>query len=53
MCDQMKIKKIGKLVPNLRDKKNYVIHIRVLDQDLRHGLVLERIHRAIEFNQTD
>ena len=53
MCDKMKINKVEKLVPNLKDKKNYVIHIRVLDQVLRHGLVLERIHRAIEFNQTD
>ena len=42
---------VEKLVPNLRDKKNYVIHIRALDQALKHGLVLERIHRAIEFNQ--
>ena len=50
MCQKMKINKVEKLVPNLRDKKNYVIHIRVLDQVLRHGLVLERIHRAIEFN---
>ena len=53
MCEKMKINKVEKLVPNLRDKKNYVIHIRALDQGLRHGLVLERIHRAIEFNQTD
>ena len=53
MCDKMKINKVKKLVPNLKDKKNYVIHIRALDQVLRHGLVLERIHRAIEFNQTD
>ena len=53
MCDKMKINKVEKLVPNLKDKKNYVIHIRELDQALRHGLVLERIHRAIEFNQTD
>ena len=49
----MKINKVEKLVPNLKDKKNYVIQIRVLDQVLRHGLVLERIHKAIEFNQTD
>ena len=34
------------------DKKRYVIHIRVLDQALKHGLVLERIHRAIEFKQS-
>ena len=53
MCDKMKINKVKKLVPNLRDKKNYVIHIRALDQALRHGLVLEKIHRGIEFNQTD
>ena len=53
MCDKMKINKVEKLVSNLKDKKNYVIHIRALDQALRHGLVLERIHRAIEFNQMD
>ena len=41
MCEKMKINKVEKLVPNLRDKKNYIIHIRALDQALRHGLVLE------------
>ena len=51
--NKMKINKIEKLVPNLKDKKNYVIHIRALDQALRHGFVLQRIHRAIEFNHTD
>ena len=53
MCNKMKINEVEKLVPNLRNKKNYVIHIRALDQALRHGYQLERIHRAIEFNQTD
>ena len=53
MCEKMKINKVEKLVPNRRDKKNYVIHIRALDQALIHGLVLEHIHRAIEFNQSD
>ena len=53
LCDKMKINKVKKLVPNLRDKQNYIIHIRALDQALRHELVLERIHRAIELNQTD
>ena len=53
MCEKMKINKVEKLVPNLRDKKNYVIHIRALNQALRHGLVLEHIHRVIEFNQSD
>ena len=27
MCDKMKINKVEKLVTNLKDKKNYVIHI--------------------------
>ena len=53
MYEKMKINKVEILVPNLRNKKNYVIYILVLDQVLRHGLVLGRIHRAIEFNQTD
>ena len=53
MCNKMKINKVEKLVPNLGDKKNYVIHIRALDQVPRNGLVIRRIHRAIEFNQTD
>ena len=53
MCERMEVNGVEMLVPNLRDKKNYVIHIRVLDQALRHRLVLEKIHRAIGFNQSD
>ena len=51
MCERLKINGVEKLVPNLFDKSRYVIHIRALNQALSHGLVLERIHRAIEFNQ--
>ena len=46
----MKINQVEKLVPNLHDKKKYVIHIRALDQTLKHGLILEKVHRMIEFN---
>ena len=52
MCERMEINGVEKLVPNLRDKKNYVIHIQALNQVLQHGLRLVRIHRAIEFNQS-
>ena len=52
MCGRMTIGGVEKLVPNLYYKKRYVIHIRALDQALKHGLVLERIHRAIEFKQS-
>ena len=52
MCEQMEINHVKKLVPNLHNKRNYVIHIRALDQALTHGLILEKIHQAIEFNQS-
>ena len=52
MCRCMVINGVEKLVPNLYYKKRYVIHIRVLEQALKHGLVLERIHGVIEFKQS-
>ena len=52
MCGCMFIGRVEKLVPNLYYKKRYVIHVRALDQALKHGLVLEQIHRAIEFKQS-
>ena len=52
MCERMEINGVEKLVPNLRDKKNYVIRIQALNQVLQHGLRLDRIHRAIEFDQS-
>ena len=39
MCEKMKINRVKKLVPNLYDKKKYVIHIRALVQALKHGLI--------------
>ena len=49
--ERMIIDKIKKLVCNLHDKKNYVVHISVLKQALDHGLKLRKVHRVIEFNQ--
>ena len=47
----MKIEKIEKLVANLHDKTEYVIHIRNFKQALNYHLVLKKVHRAIKFNQ--
>ena len=47
----MKIEKVEKLVTNLHDKTEYVIHIRNLKQTLNHGLVLKKVHKVIKFNQ--
>ena len=47
----MQIKHVGKLVPNLHDKKEYVIHVRNLKEALNHGLVLQKVHGIVKFNQ--
>ena len=40
-----------KLICNLQDKKDYVVHINVLKQALDHGLKLIKFHQVIEFDQ--
>ena len=48
-CD----KGVKKLIPNLRNKNNYVIHYRNLIQCLRLGMKLKKIHRGIKFVESD
>ena len=48
--DRMKIEKVEKLVANLHDKIEYVVHIRNLKQVLNHRLVLKKVCRVIKFN---
>ena len=31
--------------------KDYVVHIRSSKQALSHGLILQKVHRVIQFNQ--
>ena len=40
---------VKKLIPNLRDKKKYVIHYKNLMQCLNQGMKLKKIHRGIKF----
>ena len=47
----MKIEKVEKLVANLHDKTEYVIHIRNLKKAVNHWLVLNKVHRIIKFKQ--
>ena len=51
LAESMVINNTKKLVCNLQDKKNYVVHINVLKQALDHGLKLRKVHRVIEFDQ--
>ena len=43
--------KVEKLVPNLWDKTQYVIHYRNLKFYLTQGLKLQKIHRVLQFKQ--
>ena len=49
--ERMKIEEMEKLVANLNDKTEHVIHTRSLKQALNHRLVLKKVHRVIKFNQ--
>ena len=44
---------VEKLIPNLRDKKKYVVHYKNLSQYLDLGLRLTRIHRGIKFEESE
>ena len=44
---------VEKLIPNLRDKKKYVLHYKNLIQCLDMGLKVTRIHRGIKFVESE
>ena len=50
--ETMKINKVNKLTPNLRNKTKYILHHRNLGLYLSLGLRLTKIHRIIEFKQS-
>ena len=49
--ERMKINKCTKLVCNLYDKENYLVHTLALKQALNHRLKLKKVHRVAEFRQ--
>ena len=50
--EQIMVNKISKLIPNLGDKKKYILHYENLKQCLRLGLKLTHIHRGIKFKES-
>ena len=49
-------RKVGdeiKLIPNLSDKTNYVLHYRNLQLYLSSGMKLAKIHKVLKFKQSD
>ena len=43
----------NKVIATIQDKKKYVVNITTLKQALDHGLILSKVHRVIEFNQSN
>ena len=50
--EQIEVNKVDKLIPNLWNKKKYVIHYENLKQYLSLGLKLTHIHRGIKFEES-
>ena len=51
--ERLMINKVEKLIPNLNDKKRYVIHYENLKQYESLGLKITHIHRGIKFEESD
>jgi len=49
--ERIEISKVEKLIPNLNEKKKYVLHHKNLKQYLDLGLTLTKIHRGNVFNE--
>ena len=48
--ESKKVSKVEKHIFSIEDKEKYVMHKKVLKQALNHGLVLKKVHRAVQFN---
>ena len=50
---RIKVSHVKKLIPNLGDKTDYVLHYKNLELYLSLGIKLTKIHRVLKFKQSD
>ena len=50
---EIKVGDVKKLIPNLGNKTNYVVHYRNIQLYLSVGMKLTKIHRVLAFKQSD
>ena len=43
----------NKLIATIQDKEKYVVNTSLLKQALDYGLILKKVHRVIEYNQSN
>jgi len=51
--ERLMINNVEKLVPNLNDKKNYVVHHKILKLYESLGMKITKVHRGIVFKESD
>ena len=51
LAERIRIGKVEKPIPNIKDKKTYVLHIKNINQALKYELQFGKVYWVIRFEQ--